>query len=80
MSLFILQQGFKVVSTETGGRVIHVRTGDELELSPTEVQVLARATAAGIDTADKAIKPIIKSLRGSKSSSQPYVRRRLRLG
>src|SRR4051812_27328353 len=60
MSLFILHQGFQVVATETGGKVVHLRTGDELHLSATEVQVLARATIVGINTADEALKPLIK--------------------
>ncbi len=62
MALFVLKEGFRVVTTEKGGRVVHVRTGDELALSAVEVQLLARATAGGVDTEDASVQPIFKKL------------------
>ncbi len=62
MSLFVLREGYRVITTEKGGRVMHVRTGDQLELSATEVQLLARATAGGVDPEDPSVKPVFKKL------------------
>jgi len=62
MSLFVLQRGFRVVATPTGGRVIHVRTGDALELTAAELQLLARANVGGLDIDDPRLGATIRKL------------------
>ena len=62
MALFVLRNGYRVTTTPTGGVVTHVRTGDELPLSTLEVQLLARATAGGIDSDDPTVTPVFKKL------------------
>ncbi|MBI5542858.1 MAG: hypothetical protein HY901_03145 [Deltaproteobacteria bacterium] len=62
MALFALREGFRVETTPTGGRVIHVRTGDSLDLTFVEVQILARAAAGGMDTADPVLRPVVRKL------------------
>jgi hypothetical protein len=62
MALFVLREGYRVEATLTGGRVIHLRTGDSLELSFVEVQLLARANAGGLTADDPALRPVIRKL------------------
>ncbi len=50
------------MSTASGGCVVHVRTGDELPLTPVELQLLARATAEGVDPDDPMLRPVFKKL------------------
>lgn len=66
MSLFVLNQGYRVVATKTGGRVVHERTGDALLLTPAEIQVLARASSGGLDAADPALHNFVKKFAGLK--------------
>ena len=62
MALFTLRTGYRVETTPTGGRVVHVRTGDALELNFVEVQLLARAAAGGLAGEDPAFRPVIRKL------------------
>lgn len=62
MALFVLKEGFQVETTDSGGRVVHKRTGDALELSAPEVELLARATAGGIDAREPGYGPLVKKL------------------
>ncbi len=64
MALFVLREGFRVVSTPNGGRVVHQRTGDSLDLSPSEVQLLARAEAGGVDPEEPGLKSMARKLAG----------------
>lgn len=64
MSLFVLRAGYSVETTATGGRVVHNRTRDALELSASEVQILARAAASGVDGQEPGLRPIVKKLAG----------------
>lgn len=64
MALFVLREGYRVTTTEKGGCVVHIRTGDTLELSALELHVLARSTAGGIDANDARLKGAIKKLTG----------------
>ncbi|MBI3184885.1 MAG: tetratricopeptide repeat protein [Myxococcales bacterium] len=64
MSLFVFRDGYRIVATASGGRVIHIRTGDALDLSHLEVQLLARATAGGVDARDPRVKPLVRKLAG----------------
>ncbi|MGI5862849.1 MAG: tetratricopeptide repeat protein [Myxococcales bacterium] len=62
MALFVLKEGFQVETTDSGGRVVHKRTGDALDLSAPEVELLARATAGGIDAREPGYGPLVKKL------------------
>ncbi len=62
MALFVLREGFRVEATPTGGRVVHLRTGDALELTFVEVQLLARAAAGGLTADDPAMRPVVRKL------------------
>jgi hypothetical protein len=64
MALFVLRAGYSVESTATGGRVVHTRTKDALELSAAEVQILARAAAGGVDPNEPGVRPTVKKLAG----------------
>ncbi|HEY3450248.1 MAG TPA: hypothetical protein VGK67_28090 [Myxococcales bacterium] len=64
MALFALREGYRVETTPTGGRVVHVRTGDTLELNFSEIQLLARAAAGGLEGTDPALKTIVRKLSG----------------
>lgn len=64
MALFVLRAGYSVETTATGGRVVHNRTRDALELSAAEVQILARAAAGGVDAREPGLRPIVKKLAG----------------
>jgi hypothetical protein len=64
MALFVLRAGYSVESTATGGRVVHTRTKDALELSAAEVQILARAAAGGVEPNEPGVRPIVKKLAG----------------
>jgi hypothetical protein len=63
LSLFVLREGYRVVSTSAGGRL--VREGEErgIELTPAEVTLLARASAGGLSPEDPAVAPIVEKLR-----------------
>ncbi|MFZ5468315.1 MAG: tetratricopeptide repeat protein [Myxococcota bacterium] len=60
MSLFVLREGYRVVTTPSGGSVVHSRTGDELPLTHEEVQLLARATAGGVDASEPQLRPLVR--------------------
>src|SRR5262249_53825769 len=60
MSLFVLREGYQVLTTPAGGRIVHLRTGDGLDLSPEEVQLFARATAGGVDARDPKLRSLIR--------------------
>ena len=60
MSLFVLREGYRVVTTRSGARVVHVRTGGSIDLSPEEVLLFARATAGGVDAADPKLRNVIR--------------------
>ncbi|MGC4115771.1 MAG: hypothetical protein QM765_14455 [Myxococcales bacterium] len=64
MALFALREGYRVETTPTGGRVVHVRTGDTLELNFNEIQLLARAAAGGVEVGDPNLKHIVRKLSG----------------
>jgi len=79
MSLFVLREGYRVVTTRSGARVVHVRTGGSIDLSPEEVLLFARATAGGVDAADPKLRNVIRRFvtlgvlvsAGGTSSSDP---------
>src|SRR5260370_1427443 len=60
MSLFVLREGYQVLTTSAGGRIVHLRTGDALDLSPEEVQLFARATAGGVDAKDPKLRSLVR--------------------
>jgi len=60
MSLFVLREGYQVVTTSAGGRIVHLRTGDSRDLSPEEVQLFARATAGGVDAKDPKLRSLVR--------------------
>ncbi|HKD43237.1 MAG TPA: tetratricopeptide repeat protein [Myxococcaceae bacterium] len=60
MSLFVLRDGYRIVTTPSGARVVHVRTGGSIELSSEEVLLFARATAGGVDSKDPQLRNVIK--------------------
>src|SRR5262249_46956110 len=60
MSLFVLREGYRVVTTRSGARVVHVRTGGSIDLSPEEVLIFARATAGGVDAADPKLRNLVR--------------------
>ena len=60
MSLFVLRDGYRIVTTPSGARVVHVRTGGSIELSSEEVLLFARATAGGVDSKDPQLRSVIK--------------------
>ncbi len=62
MALFVLKHGYRVNTTEKGGSVVHIRTGDALELNALELHVLARSTAGGVDASDERVRAIVKKL------------------
>jgi hypothetical protein len=62
MALFVLRTGYRVETTATGGRVVHLRTGDALELSAVEVQLLARAMAGGVDPSEPGLRPVVRKM------------------
>ena len=59
MSLFVLRDGYRIVTTPSGARVVHVRTGGSIELSSEEVLLFARATAGGVDSKDPQLRSVI---------------------
>ncbi len=60
MSLFVLREGYRVVTTPSGARVVHVRTGGAIDLSPEDVLLFARATAGGVDSSDPDLRNVIR--------------------
>src|SRR5262249_39405615 len=60
MSLFVLREGYRVVTTRSGARMVHVRTGGSIDLSPEEVLLFARATAGGVDASDPKLRNVIR--------------------
>lgn len=62
MALFVLKEGYRVTTTPKGGSVVHIRTGDALELNALELHVLARSITGGIDASDERVKAIVKKL------------------
>src|SRR5262249_31264493 len=55
-----LRDGYRIVTTPSGARVMHVRTGGSIELSSEEVLLFARATAGGVDSKDPQLRNVIK--------------------
>ncbi len=62
MALFVLRTGYRVETMATGGRVVHLRTGDALDLSAAEVQLLARAMAGGVDPSEPGLRPVVRKM------------------
>lgn len=60
MSLFVLREGYRVVTTPGGARVVHARTGGAIDLSPEDVLLFARATAGGVDSSDPDLRNVIR--------------------
>jgi len=60
MSLFVLREGYRVVTTPAGARVVHSRTGSAIDLSPEDVLLFARATAGGVDSSDPDLRNVIR--------------------
>src|SRR6266851_686428 len=60
MSLFVLRECYRVVTTPSGARVVHVRTGGAIDLSPEDVLLFARATAGGVDSSDPDLRNVIR--------------------
>ncbi|MBK7865454.1 MAG: tetratricopeptide repeat protein [Archangiaceae bacterium] len=61
MALFKLGKGYRVVTTEQGARVIDPQ-GEQIPLNPLEVQILARASIAGLQHDAARVPTVIRRL------------------